>query len=158
MLSDTDGDTPTPGPKRRIVRAGEQRNPPVIDLCDDSPAVPESPAVEEKEEEEEDSSVVARCEKISRSLRDALGPSSVKGDRWCETEAAGSTLVNHADLARACGEIGHSLKSYQLVGINFLLLLKRSNVRTPHSHPPSSVLPPTYPGHKHASQTHLAHG
>lgn len=37
-------------------------------------------------------------------------------------------MVTHEDLVAACGDAARYLKSYQLVGVNFLMLLARSGI------------------------------
>ena len=43
-------------------------------------------------------------------------------------EVRSTALVGPEELIRACGDAAHYLKSYQLVGINFLMLLARSGI------------------------------
>ncbi len=40
--------------------------------------------------------------------------------------ALSQPLVKRADLIKACGPVAQQLKSYQLVGINFLMMLHKS--------------------------------
>ncbi len=50
--------------------------------------------------------------------------------RWCGTEQGSQKqLVSRPEVEQACGDVAKGLKDYQLVGINFMMLLKRSNVR-----------------------------
>lgn len=39
-----------------------------------------------------------------------------------------TTVISNEDLVSACGEAARYFKSYQMVGINFLMLLKRSGI------------------------------
>ncbi|PKU87575.1 protein CHROMATIN REMODELING 19 isoform X1 [Dendrobium catenatum] len=97
---------------------------------------------EEEEEEEEkwedkEFDVVGRalhkCSKISVDLRRELYGSSVSAiDRYAEVEASSIRIVTQDDIDEACSseDLGFepNLKPYQLVGVNFLLLLYRKKI------------------------------
>ncbi len=68
--------------------------------------------------------VVRRCEEITKSLRSHLEKKGKKGDGGdVEYEQ-----VTQQQLIEACGDNARYLKPYQIVGINFLMLLYRTNV------------------------------
>lgn len=77
-----------------------------------------------------------KCDEIAASLRKELkvGGSSESAeclDRYAEVDASAAKIVSQADVSAACrsGDIEHLvLKPYQLVGVNFLMLLYRKNV------------------------------
>ncbi|CAK9167508.1 unnamed protein product [Ilex paraguariensis] len=97
---------------------------------------------EEEEEEvveevEEEGDVVGKalqkCAKISEELRKELYGSAVAAcDRYAEVEASSVKIVTQEDVCVACGaeDSGFQpvLKPYQLVGVNFLLLLYRKKI------------------------------
>jgi len=78
--------------------------------------------------------VVRRCEEISKSLRSHLG----KGLRGSGSEgrfggtdvsaAEGYEQVSQQQLIDACGDTARFLKPYQIVGVNFLMLLYRTRI------------------------------
>ncbi|KAI3814094.1 hypothetical protein L1987_18839 [Smallanthus sonchifolius] len=77
-----------------------------------------------------------KCAKISTELRSELYGSSSSSihacDRYAEIDASSVRIVTHDDICEACGA-GDSgfqplLKPYQLVGVNFLMLLYRKKV------------------------------
>jgi hypothetical protein len=76
--------------------------------------------------------VMRRCEEISKSLRDHLGTGvnnsegSFGGTRAEAAEAY--QQVTQKQLIEACGDTARYLKPYQIVGINFLILLHRTQV------------------------------
>ncbi|OAY78527.1 Protein CHROMATIN REMODELING 19 [Ananas comosus] len=87
------------------------------------------------EEEEVDvvGKALQKCAKISASLRQELYGSSVRDcERYAETEAASCRIVTQEDIDAACStedsDFQPILKPYQLVGVNFLLLLYRKNI------------------------------
>ncbi|XP_058183492.1 protein CHROMATIN REMODELING 19 [Rhododendron vialii] len=100
--------------------------------------------VEEEEEEEieemvEESDVVGKalqnCAKISAELRSELygsGPAAAAYDRYSEVEASSVRIVTQEDVDTACGaedsDFQPVLKPYQLVGVNFLLLLYKKRI------------------------------
>ncbi|KAD3639925.1 hypothetical protein E3N88_29148 [Mikania micrantha] len=74
-----------------------------------------------------------KCAKISAELRSELYGSSVHAcDRYAEVDASSIRIVTHDDICEACGtgNLGFQplLKPYQLVGVNFLMLLYRKKV------------------------------
>lgn len=91
----------------------------------------------EAEEDEEEVDVVGKalqkCAKISAALRQELYGSSVQDcDRYAEVEASSCRIVTQEDIEAACAseetDFEPILKPYQLVGVNFLLLLYRKNI------------------------------
>ncbi|KAH7841079.1 hypothetical protein Vadar_025297 [Vaccinium darrowii] len=97
---------------------------------------------EEKEEEEEEmveeeedvvGKALQNCAKISAELRRELyGSASTVCDRYSEVEASSVRIVTQADVDTACGaedsDFQPVLKPYQLVGVNFLLLLYKKRI------------------------------
>ncbi|KAJ6846333.1 protein CHROMATIN REMODELING 19 [Iris pallida] len=88
-------------------------------------------------EEEEEVDVVGKalqkCAKISAELRRELyGSTAPACDRYAEVEASCARIVTQEDVDEACAgeesEFEPTLKPYQLVGVNFLLLLYRKNI------------------------------
>lgn len=74
--------------------------------------------------------VMRRCEEVTKMLRKTLGKGT-DGDRFGATNDAGEVeyhQVEQPEMIKACGDTARYLKPYQLVGINFLLLLYRSKV------------------------------
>ncbi|KAM7484778.1 hypothetical protein LguiA_000787 [Lonicera macranthoides] len=74
-----------------------------------------------------------KCGKISVELRRELyGSSAAACDRYAEVENSSVRIVTQEDIHAACGADGSGfqpvLKPYQLVGVNFLLLLYRKKV------------------------------
>ncbi|GMH06724.1 hypothetical protein Nepgr_008564 [Nepenthes gracilis] len=95
------------------------------------------PFGEEEEEEVEEDDVVGRAlhksAKISEELRRELFGSSVAScDRYAEVEASSVRIVTQGDIVAACGtedsDFCPLLKPYQVVGVNFLLLLYRKKI------------------------------
>ncbi|KAH1188680.1 Protein CHROMATIN REMODELING 19 [Glycine soja] len=100
--------------------------------------------VESSEEEEEDvdelneNDVVGRalhkCARISAELKGELfGSSGTACERYSEVESSSVRIVTQEDVDVACGSEEDSdfqplLKPYQLVGVNFLLLLYRKGI------------------------------
>lgn len=95
---------------------------------------------EEWEEEElavEDDDLVGKalqkCSKISVELKRELYGSGVTScDRYAEVEASSVKIVTQDDIDAACAvadsDFQPVLKPYQLVGVNFLLLLHRKGI------------------------------
>ncbi|KAL3344077.1 hypothetical protein AABB24_023490 [Solanum stoloniferum] len=91
---------------------------------------------QESEEEEEDvvGKALQKCGKISMELkRELFGTAAAKCDSFVEVEEASSLrIVTQDDIDLACGEEDSDfkpiLKPYQLVGVNFLLLLYRKKI------------------------------
>lgn len=89
--------------------------------------------VESEDELDPVQEVLLTCEAIALSLREILSTSmsiseQAHQDHFAEVEPSSASLVSQADVDRACGEGNVQLKNYQLVGVNFLLLLYRQNV------------------------------
>ncbi|XP_075657940.1 protein CHROMATIN REMODELING 19 [Castanea sativa] len=91
----------------------------------------------EAEEEEEEEDVVAKalqkCAKISAELkRDLYGSSVTACDRYAEVESSSVRIVTQDDVDAACksqdSDFQPVLKPYQLVGVNFLLLLYQKDI------------------------------
>lgn len=91
----------------------------------------------DEEEEVEEGDVVGKalqkCAKISAELRKELYGSSVAAcDRYAEVDASSVKIVTQDDICAACGaddlDFQPILKPYQLVGVNFLLLLHRKRI------------------------------
>ncbi|KAL2557686.1 Protein CHROMATIN REMODELING 19 [Forsythia ovata] len=90
---------------------------------------------EEGENLEEDDVIkkaLRKCGKISAELKKELyGTSAAQFDHYSEVEEASAVkIVTQGDVNEACG-VDHSdpmLKPYQLVGVNFLLLLYRKKI------------------------------
>ncbi|KAL7238072.1 hypothetical protein ACSBR2_004214 [Camellia fascicularis] len=92
---------------------------------------------DDEEEEVEEGDVVGKalqkCAKISAELRKELYGSSVAAcDRYAEVDASSVKIVTQDDICAACGaddlDFQPILKPYQLVGVNFLLLLHRKRI------------------------------
>lgn len=94
---------------------------------------------EEFEEVEEEEDVVGKalqkCAKISAELRKELyGSSSASAncDRYSEVDSSSVRIVTQEDVSAACGtedlDFQPLLKPYQLVGVNFLMLLNRKKI------------------------------
>ncbi|KAI7753515.1 hypothetical protein M8C21_007682 [Ambrosia artemisiifolia] len=92
-----------------------------------------------EEEDKEDNDVVGKalhkCAQISAELRSELYGSSAAAaacDRYAEVDASSVRIVTHDDICEACGarDSGFQplLKPYQLVGVNFLMLMYRKKV------------------------------
>ncbi|GAB2282463.1 Protein CHROMATIN REMODELING 19 [Dionaea muscipula] len=95
--------------------------------------------VEEEEEEAQEGEedvvcrALRRCGKISEELRRELyGSSSAACDRYAEVDASSVRIVTQDDIFAACGaedsDFCPLLKPYQLVGVNFLLLLYKKKI------------------------------
>ncbi|KAG0573239.1 hypothetical protein KC19_VG161000 [Ceratodon purpureus] len=78
-----------------------------------------------------------KCHRIAASLKSELKATStsddaVNVDRYAEVDASAAKIVSQADVCAACGiaedDASRVLKPYQLVGVNFMLLLHRKNV------------------------------
>ncbi|XP_024375892.1 protein CHROMATIN REMODELING 19 [Physcomitrium patens] len=78
-----------------------------------------------------------KCHRIAASLKSELKATStsddaVSVDRYAEVDASAAKIVSQSDVCVACGiaenDAGRVLKPYQLVGVNFMLLLHRKNV------------------------------
>lgn len=80
------------------------------------------------EEKDHTDEVLRKCEEIAKALRKQLGGSIKDGDRYGATDEDSNELVDHGEAAAACGDNARYLKPYQLVGINFLMLLYRQKI------------------------------
>ncbi|XP_022157601.1 protein CHROMATIN REMODELING 19 [Momordica charantia] len=92
---------------------------------------------EEEGREEQDDGVVGKalqkCAKLSAELKRELYGSSVSAcERYSEVESSSVRIVTQDDINAACkaedSDFEPVLKPYQLVGVNFLLLLYRKGV------------------------------
>ncbi|OVA01079.1 SNF2-related [Macleaya cordata] len=91
---------------------------------------------EDNDEIEEDDVVgkaLQKCAKISAELRQELYGSSMPScERYSEVEASSVRIVTQEDINAACAseesDFQPVLKPYQLVGVNFLLLLYKKNI------------------------------
>ncbi|KAK8956348.1 putative chromatin-remodeling complex ATPase chain [Platanthera guangdongensis] len=92
---------------------------------------------EEEKFEAKDFDVVGKalhkCAKISADLRRELYGSSVSAcDRYAEVDVSSVRIVTQEDVDEACtsedSDFEPTLKPYQLVGVNFLLLLYRKKI------------------------------
>ncbi|KAL6566286.1 Protein CHROMATIN REMODELING 19 [Orobanche gracilis] len=90
---------------------------------------------EELEEEDVVKRALRKCEMISVELkRELYGTSTTACDRYSEVELGSSAarIVNQDNVNDACGagdsEFKPVLKPYQLIGVNFLLLLYRKEI------------------------------
>lgn len=78
--------------------------------------------------------VVRRCEEISKALRSHLGKGvkGLQGDgRFGGTDVTAADeyqQVTQKQLIEACGDTARYLKPYQIVGVNFLMLLYRTRI------------------------------
>lgn len=91
--------------------------------------------MEEEEEEEDDvvGKALHKCAKISTELkRELYGSSRTACDRYAEVEASSVRIVTQDDINAACrskdSDFQPVLKPYQLVGVNFLLLLYQKGI------------------------------
>ncbi|KAL2635126.1 hypothetical protein R1flu_006605 [Riccia fluitans] len=72
-----------------------------------------------------------KCDRIAADLRRELSPNALLEDRYAAVDSSQAKIVSHADVCAACGvssTSGQILKPYQLVGVNFLMLLNRKKV------------------------------
>ncbi|KAF9624112.1 hypothetical protein IFM89_007810 [Coptis chinensis] len=105
----------------------------VDDSDDDCDDVEVEVEVDENNKNDVVGMALRKCSKISEELRKELyGSSMCNCDRYAEVENSSVRIVTQEDINAAC-EIEESdfqpvLKPYQLVGVNFLLLLHRKNV------------------------------
>ncbi|KAL6579557.1 hypothetical protein OROMI_009773 [Orobanche minor] len=90
---------------------------------------------EEELEEDVVKKALRKCEKISVELkRELYGTSTAACDRFSEVELGSfaARIVNQDNVNDACGagdsEFKPVLKPYQLIGVNFLLLLYRNEI------------------------------
>ncbi|XP_019461602.1 PREDICTED: protein CHROMATIN REMODELING 19 [Lupinus angustifolius] len=135
---DVDDSTTAPAPNRgrRFIIDDEDD-----DVSDrDVAEVYEIESTEEEVEEVEDlnegdvvGKALHKCSKISTELRKELfGSSGTACERYSEVESSSVKIVTQEDVDEACGsedsDFQPLLKPYQLVGVNFLLLLHRKGI------------------------------
>jgi len=73
--------------------------------------------------------VVRRCEEISRALSSRLGKGVQSNEgRFGGTDYDSPVSITQQQMIEACGDTARYLKPYQIVGVNFLMLLHRSQV------------------------------
>ncbi|KAK9749797.1 hypothetical protein RND81_02G151100 [Saponaria officinalis] len=89
--------------------------------------------VVQKKEKDVVGKALRKCAKISAELRKELyGSSASNCDRYAEVESSSVRIVTQDDINAACGaetsDFQPLLKPYQLVGVNFLLLMKRKKI------------------------------
>lgn len=73
--------------------------------------------------------VVRRCEEISRALSARLGKGVHSNEgRFGGTDYDSPVSITQQQMIEACGDTARYLKPYQIVGVNFLMLLHRSQV------------------------------
>ncbi|XP_028794372.1 protein CHROMATIN REMODELING 19 [Neltuma alba] len=118
---------------RRFVVDDEESDKDVAEVYE----IKSSDEDEIEEEEADENDVVGRalykCAKISAELkRELYGSSGTTCDRYSEAESSSVRIVNQDDIDVACGsedsDFQPILKPYQLVGVNFLLLLYRKGI------------------------------
>lgn len=95
--------------------------------------VESSEEIEELQEDDVVGKALQKCAKISTELRKELyGSSAASCERYAEVEASSVRIVTQNDVDVACGAVDSGfrpvLKPYQLVGVNFLLLLHRKGI------------------------------
>ncbi|KAK5776730.1 hypothetical protein PVK06_044693 [Gossypium arboreum] len=95
--------------------------------------VESSEEIEELQEDDVVGKALQKCAKISTELRKELyGSSAASCERYAEVEASSVRIVTQNDVDVACGAVDSGfrpvLKPYQLVGVNFLLLLHRKAI------------------------------
>ncbi|CAM6084937.1 unnamed protein product [Calypogeia fissa] len=76
-------------------------------------------------------STLEKCDRIAAELRQDLHGSAVHQDRYAEVDPGKTKLVTQTDICAACdisSANGQILKPYQLVGVNFMMLLSRKKV------------------------------
>ncbi|GMJ13367.1 CHROMATIN REMODELING 19 [Hibiscus trionum] len=93
----------------------------------------ESSEEEELQEDDVVGKALQKCAKISAELRKELyGSSGASCERYAEVETSSVKVVTQNDIDVACGAVDSDfqpvLKPYQLVGVNFLLLLHRKGI------------------------------
>lgn len=124
--------------RRFVVEDSDEDLPQVFEIRSDEEDVDEvARAVDEYEDEADEEDVVGKalqkCARISASLRRELYGSSARScDRYAEVETSSARIVTQEDIDAACttdeSDFQPILKPYQLVGVNFLLLLYRKNI------------------------------
>ncbi|KAJ8625604.1 hypothetical protein MRB53_034134 [Persea americana] len=124
--------------RRFVVEDSDEDLPQVFEIRSDEEDVDEvARAIDEYEDEADEEDVVGKalqkCARISASLRRELYGSSARScDRYAEVETSSARIVTQEDIDAACttdeSDFQPILKPYQLVGVNFLLLLYRKNI------------------------------
>ncbi|XXG87319.1 hypothetical protein AAC387_Pa11g2033 [Persea americana] len=124
--------------RRFVVEDSDEDLPVVFEIRSDEEDVDEvARAIDEYEDEADEEDVVGKalqkCARISASLRRELYGSSARScDRYAEVETSSARIVTQEDIDAACttdeSDFQPILKPYQLVGVNFLLLLYRKNI------------------------------
>eukprot|EP01018_Ginkgo_biloba_P031451 Gb_18893 [translate_table: standard] len=93
--------------------------------------------IEEPAEDDVVGNALQKCGQIAATLREELygsgsSTNSICCNRYAEVDASAARIVTQGDIDAACGMKGSIsqpvLKPYQLVGVNFLLLLHRKNI------------------------------
>ncbi|PON79165.1 Protein CHROMATIN REMODELING [Parasponia andersonii] len=123
---------------RRFVIDDEESDeelPEVVGVKSTSDEEDEDEIGEEEVVEEDDvvGKALQKCAKISAELRrDLYGSSVTACDRYAEVETSSVRIVTQDDIDAACksedSDFQPILKPYQLVGVNFLLLLHRKGI------------------------------
>ncbi|PON35567.1 P-loop containing nucleoside triphosphate hydrolase, partial [Trema orientale] len=123
---------------RRFVIDDEESDeelPEVVEVKSSGDEEDEDEIGEEEVEEEDDvvGKALQKCAKISAELRrDLYGSSVTACDRYAEVETSSVRIVTQDDIDAACksedSDFQPILKPYQLVGVNFLLLLHRKGI------------------------------
>ncbi|XP_078448517.1 SNF2 domain-containing protein / helicase domain-containing protein [Wolffia australiana] len=124
LVVDDDSDAEA-SPEVVEIRSAEEDDDDV-DFCQDS-------ADEGEEETDLVVKALQKCGEISASLREELyGSASSSFERYAEVDASAARIVTQEDINAACsssaGGFDPVLKPYQLVGVNFLLLLYRKRI------------------------------
>ncbi|KAJ4710236.1 Protein CHROMATIN REMODELING [Melia azedarach] len=95
----------------------------------------EEESVEEENDDDDDvvGKALQKCAKISAELkRELYGTNVTACDRYAEVETSSVRIVTQNDIDDACGaedsDFQPILKPYQLVGVNFLLLMYRKRL------------------------------
>ncbi|GBG76516.1 hypothetical protein CBR_g22264 [Chara braunii] len=120
---------------RRVVRNMDGNDEAEDDKRDDG-VIAERDVSAKKAVDDPVSAALWRCESIAASLRNQLrtlssSSDTVADDVFSEVDDSAVKLVTQDDIAKVCSRGGESrspLKPYQLVGVNFLVLLHRQNV------------------------------
>ena len=161
-VTDSDGDTPAPKARPAAAggAAGEAAEGVEGDGGDDEAAAEEEEGGSDSgassgDEEELYGDTLEECGRIAAGLRSALGAAG-SADRVAATDAGGSEalrLVTAAQVRAACTDGAPAakaaacpeLKGYQLVGVNFLLLLHTQGVEGAILADEMGCVPPSSP-------------
>ncbi|KAK9811037.1 hypothetical protein WJX73_008229 [Symbiochloris irregularis] len=123
VVKDTDDEEEAPVQGRPSMR---------VDLRSPDAKVVHAPTLLEVESDDWDKdpdapdALLATCEEIASRLRSVLGDAKRNGQ--AEDGAAPLSRVTREQLKQACGEKAGYLKSYQIEGINFLMLLNNQGL------------------------------